>query len=513
MKLEKTNYLCKLILGGVSYFIFNFLMTLNVAAHEPPPVITHHQISIGKQKLNYSAEVGRLPIGDDATGEPHAYMFYTAYRLKEDSETPRPLLFLWGGGPGGWSLNMNFEFAGPIRSKTIYGSGGGELVPNEDTLLTKADLVFVDQVGAGYSRATKTEYIEEFQNTINDTKAFTEFIRLWRVRHHLEDTPIFVGGISWGAPRAATVSYSLLEKGLPLAGTVLITGETSLNSRSKYISDIEFEALRVIGMSEVASFHTKRHPNKVDYGVLKIKSDAREWVYKTYIPALESVSRLTLSQKASIAAQLSSFTGVPEEKINLQTLVILPSEFRKYLLDDGKILYGSDTRRTERYKTTYVNAALNSIKSDLGYMSDLNYRQIGEHLIGYYSGEQPKSPMQFPWNYATSPVPQEEADRLMAIAVKRGSGPPTIGTPLPATEEAISLNPQLKVLVVIARYDGESTCESNLALENKLPSSLSQAMTIKCYNAGHSPWRTPGVRQEVSEDIKKMLIEATKVID
>ncbi|MFC3051535.1 S10 family serine carboxypeptidase-like protein [Kordiimonas pumila] len=511
MKRERASHLYKSITGGICYLIFNFLINSNVAAHEPAPVLTHHQISIGKQKLKYSAEVGRLPIRDDATGEAHAYMFYTAYRLKTDSETPRPLLFLWGGGPGGWSLNMNFEFAGPVRSKTIYGPGGGELVPNEDTLLSVADLVFVDQIGTGYSRATKTEYIEEFQSTINDTRSFAEFIRLWRVRHRLEETRIFIGGISWGAPRAATVSYSLLEKGLPLAGAVLITGETSLNSRSKYISDIEFEALRVIGMSEVAFFHSKTD-TKADHGLREIKRAAREWVYKIYIPALENISSLTLSEKQNIAAQLAGFTGISQEKINLQTLVILPSEFRKYLLDDGKVLYGSDTRRTERYKTTYVNAALNSIKSDLGYISDLNYRQIGERLIGYYTGEQPKSPMQFPWDYATSPVPKEEADRLIANAIARGAGPPTIGTPLSGTEEAIGLNPDLKVLVVIARFDGESTCESNLALQDKLPGTLSKAMTIKCYNAGHSPWRTPSVRKEVSDDVKKMLLEATGVI-
>ena len=48
---------------------------------ERPPVVTRHQITINGRPLAYTAEVGRIAIRDVETGEPHAYMFYTSYRV------------------------------------------------------------------------------------------------------------------------------------------------------------------------------------------------------------------------------------------------------------------------------------------------------------------------------------------------------------------------------------------------------------------------------------------------
>src|SRR5579863_1320594 len=72
-----------------------------LAPANPPdgvPIITRHEARVGGRQLAYSAEVGRIAIRDVETGEPHGYMFYTAYRAdagQESSRTKRPVMFIW----------------------------------------------------------------------------------------------------------------------------------------------------------------------------------------------------------------------------------------------------------------------------------------------------------------------------------------------------------------------------------------------------------------------------------
>lgn len=483
--------------------------TLTARADEPPPVITQHQIKVNGKSLQYTAEAGRIAIRDVQTGEPHAYMFYTAYRVRSPGK-PRPVTFLWGGGPGGASIGMDLVFAGPIamEGETFDGT---RLVDNHRTWLTDTDLVFVDQVGTGYSRPTRPEYAAEFNGTIGDINSFAEFIRCWRIQHDAEDAPFFVGGVSWGAPRAATVAYVLTKQGLPLHGVVMVTGETSLNK--PYISRRLFEALRVVGMAEVARFHNRLSP---DLGTdrAEIEKAADAWVRNTYVPALERLDQLSNDERSEIVAGLSRFTGIAPDAIDRKTLIVTPKQFHSRLLkDQDKALFGFDTRvTTTRPPTNASPAILRHIKYELQYRTDLPYRGLGsrDNAVGFApSGVFPPAAGEN-WVYATSPVPEAEAKALMDAAVERGGGPPTVGIPLPATDEAVQLNPNLKFLIILGRYDGESTCPANAELERNLPPYLKQAMTFKCYESGHTPWRTPGVGLQMANDARAFIRSASQ---
>jgi carboxypeptidase C (cathepsin A) len=111
------------------------------------PAITRHALKIGGLSLAYEAEAGRIPIKDVATGEPLGHLFYVAYRAPAAPGKVRPITFIWNGGPGAASASLNFEGFGPKR---IEGAG---LVDNVDTWLTDSDLVFMDAMGVGFSRA------------------------------------------------------------------------------------------------------------------------------------------------------------------------------------------------------------------------------------------------------------------------------------------------------------------------------------------------------------------------
>lgn len=122
------------------------------------PVVTQHRMNLGGKPLAYTAETGRIAIRDAETGQPRGWMFYIAYRVP--SAKPRPLAFVWNGGPGANSATLHFEVAGPKRGE------GGRLVDNAETWLTHADLVFVDPIGTGFSRPAKAEYAQAFYGTL-----------------------------------------------------------------------------------------------------------------------------------------------------------------------------------------------------------------------------------------------------------------------------------------------------------------------------------------------------------
>jgi carboxypeptidase C (cathepsin A) len=141
-------------------------------------VTTKHQITLGGRVLRYTARAGRLPILYNETGEARAGIFFTAYTLDPSlNQAPRPLTFLWNGGPGSSSSLVHLLGFGPRRLRP-----DGAAVDNQGTWLDHADLVFVDPVGTGYSRPARAEYGPEFYQTRGDAESVAEFIRVYRNR-------------------------------------------------------------------------------------------------------------------------------------------------------------------------------------------------------------------------------------------------------------------------------------------------------------------------------------------
>ncbi|MCU1274742.1 MAG: peptidase serine carboxypeptidase, partial [Bryobacterales bacterium] len=154
---------------------------------EEKPVVTHHEIRAGGKSLKYTATAGLMPIRN-AKGETEAHMFFVAYTLDGVSDTRRrPLMFSFNGGPGSASVWLHLGALGPKR---VVMLNNGEmpappfhLVDNEYTWLDQTDLVFIDPVGTGYSRATKPELNKNFWNLRGDIQSVGEFIRMYLTRN------------------------------------------------------------------------------------------------------------------------------------------------------------------------------------------------------------------------------------------------------------------------------------------------------------------------------------------
>ena len=193
---------------------------------EVAPVATHHSISLNGRPLSYTATTGRLPIkrGD---GKIEAEMFFVAYTLDNQDSGKRPLTFAFNGGPGSASVWLHMGALGPKR---VVMQADGTLPPapyritdNSSTLLDKSDIVLVDAIGTGYSRAGSPELFAKFWGVKGDIESFSEFIRLYLSRYERWSSPLFLFGESYGTTRAAGIAGYLADHGVSFNGITLLS--------------------------------------------------------------------------------------------------------------------------------------------------------------------------------------------------------------------------------------------------------------------------------------------------
>ena len=470
-------------------------------AHESDrPVTVNQEIRIGAKPLKYVAETGRIAIRDTESGEPHGFMFYTAYRVK--SAKLRPLTFLWNGGPGSSSTLLHFEAFGPKRLED------GALVHNAETLLTDSDLVFVDPIGSGFSRPAKAEYADEFYGTLGDIASVTEFVRAWRLLHDAADAPVFLIGESWGAGRAGATGYALEKRGVRVSGLVLVSGGTGLQPNAP---EELVEALRIPNLSAVALFHGKVSP-PAGSTPDDFRRTAEAWARDTYAPALGNVASLPSDERGAIVAGLARFTGFPGEKIDRKTLRVTPRQFREELLRaEGKTLDIFDMRRVAGDGGGSPNELLeNYIRRDLGYRTDLPYLGLsGGFDQGYAPGGEPPQSVNARWDYFTISMSKEEKDAAFVEAVRVGGGPPRGGPPPPSTGEAVRLNPRMRVLIASGLYDSLANCAGSEEVEARLEGELREALQFECYIGGHMMYRDAKSRQKFRTDILRLMEQST----
>src|SRR5215216_3328055 len=138
-------------------------------------VVTKHTVKIDGKEIKYTVTAGTMVLKEEtpdrekeSEGEkPRAQVFFVAYTKDGNgSKAKRPLTFSFNGGPGSSSVWLHLGVLGPRR--VPMGDIGDlpvppfRLEPNPHSLLDETDLVFIDPVSTGYSRAVPGEKAKEF---------------------------------------------------------------------------------------------------------------------------------------------------------------------------------------------------------------------------------------------------------------------------------------------------------------------------------------------------------------
>lgn len=234
-------------------------------------------------------------------------MFFTAYTLDSTAGAkPRPLTFLWNGGPGSSSSLVHLLGFGPRRLQP-----DGTAVDNRGTWLDQTDLVFVDPIGTGYSRPTKAEYGPEFYQTRGDAESVAEFIRVYRNRFEVWDAPLFPVGESYGVIRAAGVADVLQRRGITVNGIVLIGLQLPLGQLSNHQ-----DAALSLPNYTAAAFANKKLEPALQSDLRTTLKQVEEWSQTSYADALSQRDKLEDAQRQTIINQLARFTGVEAKAID-----------------------------------------------------------------------------------------------------------------------------------------------------------------------------------------------------
>lgn len=306
--------------------------------------VTHHELTLGGKTLKYTATAGTLLIRDE---EDKAYgsIFYVAYTLDGAEPQSRPVSFLYNGGPGSATLWLHMGSFSPVRIQTDSPNATAgppfKLVPNQDSLLDKTDLVFIDAPLTGYSRAVGKGTAKDFAGVDQDLHAFDRFIQRYLNVNQRWNSPKFLIGESYGTTRSAALADMLGNNGVQLNGVVLISSILNYNIRAGgydmlYIANLPSYA--------AAAWYFNKVPNK-PANIADWVQQAREFASGPYAQALFQGHNLPAAQLDTVAKEVSRLTGLPVDYVKEANLRISPTRFRKEVLrDDRKTLGRYDMR-------------------------------------------------------------------------------------------------------------------------------------------------------------------------
>jgi carboxypeptidase C (cathepsin A) len=193
----------------------------------PADAVTEHSLALPDGRvLAFKATAGSLPLVDEA-GKLQAEIAYIAYTMPAKDGAARPVTFALNGGPGAASAYLNIGAIGPWRlpleGTSISPSGPVALVPNDGTWLDFTDLVFIDPVGTGYSRAADGD-AKRYWSVDSDASVLSAAIARYLRANDRIAAPKFFVGESYGGFRGPLIASKLQEEvGVGLSGLVLLS--------------------------------------------------------------------------------------------------------------------------------------------------------------------------------------------------------------------------------------------------------------------------------------------------
>jgi carboxypeptidase C (cathepsin A) len=467
----------------------------------PAPVRTSHTARINGQTVSYTATTGQLTLKDEA-GKAKANVFFIAYTRDGVTDAgARPVTFSFNGGPGSSSVWMHLGLLGPRRVE--MGDAGAltpppyRLIGNEHSVLDVTDLVFIDPVSTGYSRAAVGESDKQFHGVREDVESVGEFIRLWTTKYERWASPKFLIGESYGTTRAAGLAGHLQQRhGMFLNGIMLVSSVLNFQTILFDIGNDLPHVVYVPTYAATAWYHKRLSPDLQARTVAQVVDEARRFAFGEYATALLAGNTLPAAERADIAGKLARLTGLSADYVTRANLRPAIMGVVKELRRDERITVGRlDSRFTgiDRDATgaaweydpsmsaimgPYTGALNAYVRGELKYENDVPY----EILTGRVQ----------PWSYA------ESQNRYVNVAETLRS--------------AMAQNPHLRVHVANGYYDlatpfgGTEWTFSHLAFDGDYPSRIE----MKYYEAGHMMYVHPPSLAAQGRDLRQFIMASVR---
>ncbi len=475
---------------------------------EPVLSVTEHTLTLGGKTIAYRATTGYMAMKDAKGEKTKANLFFVAYTtLAPDAPAAevakRPLTFSFNGGPGSASIWLHMGALGPRR---VRMTDKGEATPppyegldNEHSWLDATDLVFIDPVSTGFSRAASGEDPKQFHGYNEDIASVGDFIRLYTTRYRRWSSPKFLVGESYGTTRASGLSDYLQQKyGLYLNGIALVSSIMNFQTaRFAPGNDLPF-SLFFPTYTAGAWYHKKLGGAHASADLPTALRAAEKFVAEKYTPALMRGDALTDADRTALASEMAALTGLPAAFIAQRNLRVDIQTFTQKLLEAQNRSIGRyDCRLTGiRYQPgtavtdfdpsyeavfgSYTACFNDYVRRELKFESDLPYNALTDEVR--------------PWNYSN--VQNEYLNTAELL------------------HRAMSRNPHLRVWIANGYYDlatpyyATDYTVRQMGLDPAVRGNLSQTF----YEGGHMMYMVPSELAKLKADAAKFYAETLKAV-
>ncbi|MCX2482420.1 S10 family peptidase [Pedobacter sp. MR2016-24] len=452
-------------------------------------VVTQHQVNIKGQRVPYKATTGTLPVWDEE-GKAIAGLFYTYYERSDVKDrASRPLVISFNGGPGSASVWMHIAYTGPVvlniddEGYPVQPYGYKE---NGASILDMADIVYIDPVNTGYSRAINKDIPgTKFFGVNADIKYLAEWINTFVTRNDRWASPKFLIGESYGTTRVSGLALELQNSQWMYLNGVILVSPTDLGiDRGGAMT----AALRLPYFAATAWYHKTLNAVFQAKTVQDFLPEVEAYTMNTLVPAMAKGSQLSDAERKEIAAKMSLYAGI-SEKVILEHNLDVPENFfwKELLRDKGYTVGRLDSRykgmdRQDAGEEPDYNAELTSwlhsftpainmyIRKELNYKTDLKYNMFGSV---------------YPWDNTKN----RTAENL---------------------RQAMAQNPYLHLMVQSGYFDG--ACDYFNAKYNMWQMDpggrLKERMSWKGYESGHMMYLRKNDLQTGNDDIRDFIIKS-----
>lgn len=458
--------------------------------------VTRHRLAAGSMRFDYTATAGTLILRDDAE-KPIASMGYAAYvREGVADRASRPIMFAFNGGPGSSSVWLHMGVLGPKRVVAVdadvtppapYG-----IVDNAHGVLDVADLVMIDPVGTGISRAVGEKKDEDFWSVDPDIDSVGRFITQYVSDNGRWNSPKYLLGESYGTTRAAgLVNWLQSRRAMAFNGVILVSVATDVEALFAGIPGNERPYPLFLPAFAVTALKHGALPGG-DRPRDALVAEVKAYAYGPYLAALMKGDALTDAERDAVAAKLHEYTGLSVEYLKAANLRVSESMFDHELLKPRRLTIGRlDSRFTGVTMDTLVkeaeydpqSAAISSAyasgfnhwwREGLKFGRDRNYRPMNGEIFGKWK-----------WEHRIGEDRQPFVNTGVDLA------------------RAMVANPKLRVLVMNGWYDLATPFSATEYMIDHLglPPGFRAHIESKYYEGGHMMYVNQGALEQMKRDL------------
>ena len=451
----------------------------------PSDSVTQHSIVLaGGDRLDYTATAGTFSLFDQS-GERSAAIFYTAYVAKPTGQANRPVTFVFNGGPGAASAFLHLGLVGPRLAQ--FGADGRDaakvrLIDNPDTWLGFTDLVLIDPVGTGWSRAAKSDNSEAFWGVHTDAESMAKVVALYVAKNGRVSSPKFLLGESYGGFRAAKVARALQDaQGISVNGILMLS---PLLEGAFQFGGNRFALGAALQLPSLAAAEMERK----DTFSKEALAQAERFALTDYLSALAGPPLQGDAAKA-FYAHVAALTGLPEDVLAKRHGFIGDSFIKDLHMKDHKIVshydatFAVDDPNPESSGArgpdpildglvrSYGSAFVAYARDELGFKSDMTYNLLNSEISGH-------------WKWGQGRAQPSVAEDLRVL---------------------LELTPSFRLMVAHGRSDMVTPfAVSRYVLDHLPPSEAQDRTQLRLYRGGHMFYLDPDSRKAFTADARTL---------